>query len=436
MPIYYFDGFRGFNDTFLSLSQVNFLVGENSTGKTSIMTLISLMNNPNFWLNFDFNTQGAKLGSFEDMASSKGKSATFSIGYSQNYQAAQGKQPKSFIYIVRFDQAEGIPRPFEFVLCISDFLLQWVAEDKSYKYRFTQLKGPDGLSGESALFQLVLKTLSSRLMKSIQYKAINDPFIVNFPPFFLPSRIASVEPSLPKDYINVQPYPPPMGIISLFAPIRAKPQPYYQGMKISESPEGDHTPYILKVLMEASSTSTQPSNSLERVINRFGEESGLYDSIKILKLGKKKTSPFELDIVKNGMSHKISSVGYGVSQILPILVDILAKPPGSWFSIQQPEVHLHPRAQAAFGELLYQVATSQHKWFLIETHSDYLIDRYRVSLAKSGTKVSTKLFFFEKKEKYNAISELPIGVDGKLPESQPASFRDFFVRESLKVLEL
>jgi predicted ATP-dependent endonuclease of OLD family len=65
----YLDNFRGFQDEFVPLEAVNFLVGENSSGKTSIIRAIKLLGDSNFWLNFDFNPAEFSFGHFKDLVS-------------------------------------------------------------------------------------------------------------------------------------------------------------------------------------------------------------------------------------------------------------------------------------------------------------------------------------------------------------------------------
>jgi predicted ATPase len=113
----------------------------------------------------------------------------------------------------------------------------------------------------------------------------------------------------------------------------------------------------------------------------------------------------------------------------------MARHKGAWFAIQQPEVHLHPRAQAAFGDVLFEMASVDNKCFLIETHSDYLIDRFRMSYRRRRTKKpDSQVLFFERKSKFNHVTSLPISSSGELPEAQPESYRAFFIREQLDLL--
>jgi predicted ATPase len=94
----------------------------------------------------------------------------------------------------------------------------------------------------------------------------------------------------------------------------------------------------------------------------------------------KKEGTTQLQVKIAGSGINLVDVGYGVSQVLPIIVDAIREPPRSTFLLQQPEVHLHPRAQAELGSFLGALAKQQQKRFIIETHSDYMIDRIRMDI--------------------------------------------------------
>ncbi|GAI71843.1 unnamed protein product, partial [marine sediment metagenome] len=69
MQYLYVDNFRGFYDTFFPIRDVNFLVGENSTGKTSLLSLIHVFYSKSFWFGKLFDSEEVKLGSFRDIVS-------------------------------------------------------------------------------------------------------------------------------------------------------------------------------------------------------------------------------------------------------------------------------------------------------------------------------------------------------------------------------
>ena len=67
--ILYVNNYRGFSKTFIKLTDVNFLLGENSTGKTSILSLINIISNQKFWFSQEFNTDEVELGYFSEIIS-------------------------------------------------------------------------------------------------------------------------------------------------------------------------------------------------------------------------------------------------------------------------------------------------------------------------------------------------------------------------------
>ena len=134
---------------------------------------------------------------------------------------------------------------------------------------------------------------------------------------------------------------------------------------------------------------------------------------------------------------RITNVGYGVSQSLPIVTEIFRRKKGTGFLIQQPEVHLHPKAQAQVGELIFKEAIESNKVFFIETHSDYIIDRIRMLLRKSKKKNlngKVNLLFFERNDEGNKVTKIPIDDNGNLDSNQPDSYREFFLKEQLDLL--
>jgi predicted ATPase len=132
----------------------------------------------------------------------------------------------------------------------------------------------------------------------------------------------------------------------------------------------------------------------------------------------------------------ISNVGYGVSQALPLVVEFLDKEKNATFAVQQPEVHLHPRAQAALGDLVYQLAIDRNHSFFIETHSDYLIDRFRLAMRRGKPQATAQLLFFQRTDNGNEAISVPISSDGKYPQNQPRELRDFFVKEESRLLDI
>jgi hypothetical protein len=222
------------------------------------------------------------------------------------------------------------------------------------------------------------------------------------------------------------------------APIRTHPRRTYDEPHTVFSPEGSHTPYVIRRML----SSATEAKKFREFISRVGKASGLFQKVDIKYFGNASdpTSPFEVDAYLDDKALSLGWLGYGVSQSLPIFVELLDRPKGSWFAIQQPEVHLHPRAQASLGDVFFEMALREHKKFVVETHSDFTIDRFRMNYRrrrpnKDKNKLPTsQVLFFERKHSCNTVTALPIGPHGELPADQPSGYREFFVKEQINIL--
>jgi predicted ATPase len=88
------------------------------------------------------------------------------------------------------------------------------------------------------------------------------------------------------------------------------------------------------------------------------------------------------------------------------------------------------------GDIFFKLAKLEKKKFLVETHSDFTIDRFRLNMRKNETKIPSQILFFERTAEGNKVYEIPIDDEGELPEEQPKQYRDFFVREQMDILGL
>ncbi len=228
------------------------------------------------------------------------------------------------------------------------------------------------------------------------------------------------------------PRPSFSGNVAWISPIRAKPRRTYDEIssEFSSEGEGEHTPYVMKKILD----SGKKAKKFQSFMKRFGKNSGLFKEVNVHRFGSSVTSPFELEVVLEAKPLNISSVGYGVSQGLPVVVELFVRERGTWYAIQQPEVHLHPRAQAAIGEMIFTLAATEEKKFIVETHSDFMIDRYRICVREEGEDHKGQVLFFERKDGINIVNPIQITDTGDLEEDLPESYREFFLKEEMRVI--
>lgn len=78
----------------------------------------------------------------------------------------------------------------------------------------------------------------------------------------------------------------------------------------------------------------------------------------------------------------LEDVGFGLSQVLPMLVLDVDLGKGGTVLISQPELHLHPSAQASIADYMFRRTKDLNRQYVVETHSEYLLNRFRVLVAK------------------------------------------------------
>ena len=220
------------------------------------------------------------------------------------------------------------------------------------------------------------------------------------------------------------------------APLRSKPQRTYDPVRETASPDGEHVPMLM---MRLDRTDKPRWNALHDDLVAFGRESGLFSDFRVKRHGRQMSDPFQLRVkVRTGPSANIMDVGYGVSQSLPILVDVMAPRQivqGSrTFLLQQPEVHLHPRGQAELASLFVQSFRKRRHHFLIETHSDYIVDRVRICVRKKLLRPDdVSILYFEPSGNAVTIHNLSLDRHGNLADA-PSGYRDFFAKETDRLL--
>jgi predicted ATPase len=80
----------------------------------------------------------------------------------------------------------------------------------------------------------------------------------------------------------------------------------------------------------------------------------------------------------------LPDVGFGLSQVLPVIVQLLFAPEGSILLFEQPEIHLHPRAAALLADLFLEVSEKRKVQIVVETHSEYLLTRLQRRVAEAS----------------------------------------------------
>lgn len=435
----YVDRYRGFRDTWIPISDVNFLLGENSTGKTSILSLINVLGSFDFWFRQEFNNEEVELGAFKDIRSASEPEATsFSVGMIDCPDGPVTEHAHNCAFLMIFVQRRGMPRLSQWSFIAGNQQVRISLTDKAARYSIKPTPTADDLAGvaeatfRSWLAEPLVDTHGFLLLRDAPPdRPIYIYDVLRAQAMALTGGASERRPAMLR-----YPGPPFAASMTWLAPVRSKPARIYSGLSVTYSPEGEHTPHSVRTILSRRAA----AHEFRDFTSSFGAKSRLFDDIYVRNFGRSVTSPFELGIVLDGARIVISDVGYGLSQALPILVEMFSRADdrNHLSVLQQPEVHLHPKAQAALGELVFNLALDRAQRFLIETHSDFLVDRFRIMLRESDaeTKPSSQVLFFDRDNLGNTVHPIPISTDGSYPDSQPTGFREFFLREQLRLLGL
>jgi predicted ATPase len=131
-------------------------------------------------------------------------------------------------------------------------------------------------------------------------------------------------------------------------------------------------------------------------------------------------------------SVNLADVGFGASQILPMIVQGVSAQPDELLAMEQPEIHLNPRLQSRVADFLAHMA-GEGKGFLVETHSEHLLLRLRTLMAKQEvSEDNVALYFVDRRRDSSFVRPIPISESGHIrPSAWPRGFFQDSVREAL-----
>ncbi len=160
--------------------------------------------------------------------------------------------------------------------------------------------------------------------------------------------------------------------LSFVSSFRLAPQRTYYEVAKADLAVGCHGENYVEQIAQWESTKAPEIDNLRHDLT----ELGVLSSLEVGRLGagrmELKGKPKPISPPTN-----LTDLGFGTSQLLPVLVAVNQLSPGSVFVVAQPETHLHPEAQARLASYFVRLAKERSITFIVETHSEYLINRLR-----------------------------------------------------------
>lgn len=258
----------------------------------------------------------------------------------------------------------------------------------------------------------------------------------------------------PVDLMNASAY---LGIlfsnsVRYLGPLRDEPKPLYPLAAHADPTDvglrGEMTAAVLNLHRERkiryipssafAKTPFEPTlvaRSLEAAVTDWLRYLGVAETAHSIDKGKL-GHELKVSLAEGGPNHDLTHVGVGVSQVLPILVMSLLSDQDTTLIFEQPELHLHPKVQTRLGDFFLSIVLAA-KQCLIETHSEYLINRlrYRAASEDKTNRVTEnlKVYFVEKKNGTSNFREVKVNEYGAILD-WPEGFFDQSQFESESIL--
>ena len=402
---------------------LTFLVGENSTGKTTALACFQVLANYLKSGEVNFNSEPYSMGIFRDIVrNSKKKDKAFKLGFTFT---GDREDVESTIECVQ--KKDGLEPAIESItIKFIDGEIVFKTEDR------------EGMGINLASSDEVRDHYSNQYHVGVESNLLDRVplyYLLNHCYNMIKRQSEGENPLaeyIKKKYETIGDLGN-LHDISVFStsPVRSRPKRTYDPTREFNDPEGSDVPMRL---MRIQTMKKKEWEDLKQRLVEFGKGSGLFQNIEIQNLGGSLGAPFQIKIKVRGPNSNIIDVGYGVSQILPILVHILSPSPlaqwqNTYFLLQQPEVHLHPTAQAQLSSLLASSASQGDQSFIVETHSDYMIDRARIEIRKGTINPEdVSLIYLEPKGRVVNVHNISFDKMGNMT-GVPTHYRKFFMKE-------
>jgi len=131
-----------------------------------------------------------------------------------------------------------------------------------------------------------------------------------------------------------------------------------------------------------------------------------------------------------------TNVGFGISYVLPILVNGLIAEKGSMFIVENPEAHLHPAGQSRIGRFLARIAAAGVQ-VVVETHSEHVINGIRIAVLEDQLNPHDAVINFFQRNKDNHIELIEIGLNSEAELTAfPKGFFDQTQQDLARLIQL
>ena len=227
-----------------------------------------------------------------------------------------------------------------------------------------------------------------------------------------------------------------LGSIYYLGPLREHPKRIYSWS--GETPEsvGQKGEFTIAAILAASAQERLLNRGPKKRNYRFDEfiaqwlkELGVIDSFSVKPVAKgRKEYEVLLKTHRAASEVKITDVGFGVSQVLPALVQAFYCPPNSTIWMEQPEIHLHPQVQAELADVFISATKARENGrernvqLIVESHSEHFLNRIQRRVAEGELEPKdVAVYFCRRTDSATELEPLQLNMFGEI-ENWPEHF--------------
>ncbi|NRA81726.1 MAG: DUF3696 domain-containing protein [Pseudoalteromonas sp.] len=384
----------------VNFSPVTLLLGENSTGKSSLLQSLLLMKQTatspdrSIHLNLggDEVNDYVDMGSFDDLLIKDPKSRTVSIEMD-----VVGKKSRSFLK-VNYKQ-DSKKSPVIDLLQLSNDGQDWYRAQRSDKGAFNIY-----LPNE------IRTSLKSREYSPERGVSFSKDAIYSMGP--TGSEVEDISLSIIRE----------LEAVSYLGPLRSKPRRTYIWNRTRPGIIGVDGGEAVFALLASNNVSGKKSDGLVEAVSKWLKKMRIADKLEVKPIG---AGNYNILVHRDGVAANLIDVGTGVSQVLPVLVLAYFAPEKSTIILEEPEIHLHPLAQSLLAELFLEVSSERGVQFIVETHSEHLFRRMQTLVAtKKAEPEQCALYFVEREDSDAVLKTLKMDKYGRINEWPKNFFGD------------
>ena len=178
------------------------------------------------------------------------------------------------------------------------------------------------------------------------------------------------------------------------------------------------------------------TRGFQRLVAEQLQQLQLIDAFEVRQISENRKE-YEVKIKTPGAPDWVDlpDVGFGVSQVLPVIVQSFYAAPGSILFIEQPELHLHPSAQSNLADLFIDVLASRENGesrniqLVIETHSEHFLNRLQRRIAEANPekfirREDVACYFAQTTGEESRLEALQMDIFGNIDNWPPNFFGD------------